>query len=36
MKHVDDWRQYLHIIDEKLAAVVDRLEAAIADGTLAP
>jgi adenosylhomocysteine nucleosidase len=36
LKHVDDWRQYLHIIDEKLAAVVDRLEAAIADGTLAP
>jgi adenosylhomocysteine nucleosidase len=36
LKHVDDWRQYLHIIDEKLAAVVDRLEAAIAEGTLAP
>jgi adenosylhomocysteine nucleosidase len=36
LKHVDDWRQYLHIIDEKLAAGVDRLEAAIVEGTLAP
>ena len=36
LKHVDDWRQYLHVIDEKLAAAVDRLEAAIADGTLLP
>jgi adenosylhomocysteine nucleosidase len=36
LKHVDDWRQYLHIIDEKLAAVVDRLEAAVTDGTLVP
>jgi adenosylhomocysteine nucleosidase len=36
LKHVDDWRQYLHVIDEKLAAAVDRLEAAIANGTLVP
>jgi adenosylhomocysteine nucleosidase len=36
LKHVDDWRQYLHIIDEKLAAGVDRLEAAIAEGTVGP
>jgi adenosylhomocysteine nucleosidase len=36
LKHVDDWRQYLHVIDEKLAAGVDRLEAAIAEGTLVP
>jgi adenosylhomocysteine nucleosidase len=36
LKHVDDWRQYLHIIDEKLAAGDDRLEAAIVEGTLAP
>jgi adenosylhomocysteine nucleosidase len=36
LKHVDDWRQYLHIIDEKLAAVVDRLEAAVTEGTLVP
>jgi adenosylhomocysteine nucleosidase len=34
LKHVDDWRQYLHVIDEKLAAAVDRLEAAIAHGML--
>jgi len=26
--HVDDWTQYLHIIDEKLAAAVDIIEAA--------
>jgi adenosylhomocysteine nucleosidase len=32
--HVDDWTQYLHIIDEKLAYAIDRLEAAIANGTL--
>lgn len=36
LKHVDDWRQYLHVIDEKLAAALDRLEAAIANGTLLP
>lgn len=36
LRHVDDWRQYLHVIDEKLAAAVDRLEAAIANGTLLP
>ncbi len=32
--HLHDWTQYLHIIDEKLAHVVDLLEAAIANGTL--
>ena len=26
--HVDDWRQYLHIIDEKLAAAIDLVETA--------
>jgi adenosylhomocysteine nucleosidase len=36
LKHVDDWRQYLHIIDEKLAAGVDLLETAIAAGALVP
>jgi adenosylhomocysteine nucleosidase len=36
LKRVDDWRQYLHVIDEKLAAGVDRLETAITDGTLVP
>jgi adenosylhomocysteine nucleosidase len=28
------WTQYLHIVDEHLAAAVDRLEAAVAEGTL--
>ena len=31
---VADWTQYLGIIDVKLAEAVDRLEAAIAEGTL--
>lgn len=34
LQHVGDWTQYLHIIDEKLAHAVERLEAAIADGPL--
>ncbi|MGB5840108.1 MAG: 5'-methylthioadenosine/S-adenosylhomocysteine nucleosidase [Brucella anthropi] len=34
LQHVGDWTQYLHIIDEKLALAVERLEAAIADGLL--
>ena len=33
--HLDDWKRYLHIVDEKLAHAVDLLEAAIAKGTLA-
>lgn len=28
LHHIDDWTQYLHIIDEKLAAAVDLVEAA--------
>lgn len=32
--HVDDWTAYLHIIDEKLADAVRKLEAAIASGEL--
>ena len=32
--HLDDWKRYLHVIDEKLAHAVDLLEAAIANGTL--
>ena len=28
------WTQYLHIVDERLAEVVDQLEAAVAEGTL--
>jgi adenosylhomocysteine nucleosidase len=34
LRHIDDWMQYLHVIDERLAAAVDLLEAAIAEGTL--
>lgn len=33
--HVDDWTEYLHIIDEKLADAVDRLCRAIEDGAIA-
>lgn len=36
LKHVGDWTEYLHVIDEKLAEAVDRLEAAVADGMLVP
>ena len=34
VSHIDDWTEYLHIIDEKLAAAVQLLEAGIEDGTL--
>ncbi len=34
LKHVGDWTEYLHIIDERLAAAVDRLQAAITSGEL--
>ncbi|WP_011579840.1 5'-methylthioadenosine/S-adenosylhomocysteine nucleosidase [Chelativorans multitrophicus] len=34
LRHVGNWTQYLHIIDEKLAAAVDRLDTAICDGDL--
>ena len=34
LKHVDDWTEYLHLIDEKLAAVTDNLEAAIREDKL--
>lgn len=27
LNHIDDWTEYLHVVDEKLAAAVDRLEA---------
>lgn len=30
--HIDDWTEYLHVIDEKLADAVDRLCSAIEDG----
>ena len=32
LNHIDDWIEYLHIIDEKLAQAVDRIEQAIASG----
>lgn len=32
--HIDDWTQYLHIVDEKLAQAVDVTENAIAAGEL--
>ncbi|MBD9374137.1 5'-methylthioadenosine/S-adenosylhomocysteine nucleosidase [Rhizobium sp. ARZ01] len=35
LKHVGDWTEYLHVIDEKLADAVDRLEQAILDGSIA-
>lgn len=34
LRHVGDWTEYLHVIDEKLAAAVDRLEALAAKGRL--
>ncbi|PTM97458.1 5'-methylthioadenosine/S-adenosylhomocysteine nucleosidase [Mycoplana dimorpha] len=34
LKHVGDWTEYLHIIDEKLADAIDRLEQALADGAI--
>lgn len=34
LSHLTDWTQYLHIIDEKLAAAVDLIEAAYLAGTL--
>lgn len=36
LDHVGDWTEYLHVIDEKLAAAVKRLAEALAAGTLAP
>jgi adenosylhomocysteine nucleosidase len=35
LKHVDNWTEYLHVIDEKLAAGIDRLENALESGDLA-
>ncbi|WP_081157830.1 5'-methylthioadenosine/S-adenosylhomocysteine nucleosidase [Ensifer aridi] len=34
LRHVDDWTAYLHVIDEKLAAVIDRLEEALENGEI--
>lgn len=32
VNHIDDWTQYLHIIDKKLALAVDGLQTALEDG----
>lgn len=34
LKHVDDWMQYLHVIDERLADAVDSVEQALEAGLL--
>ncbi len=34
VEHIGDWLEYLHIVDERLAEAVRRLEAALADGTI--
>lgn len=34
LKHVDDWMQYLHVIDERLADAVDSVERALEAGLL--
>ncbi len=35
LKHVSNWTEYLHVIDEKLATCVDRLVAGLESGVLA-
>lgn len=35
LKHIGDWTEYLHVIDEKLAAAVDALENAVKTGEIA-
>lgn len=32
LRHVGDWTEYLHVIDERLAEAVDRLSAALGSG----
>ncbi len=34
LKHVNDWTEYLHVIDEKLADAVGKLADALSDGAL--
>jgi adenosylhomocysteine nucleosidase len=34
LRHIDNWREYLHVIDEKLAMAVDRLEKALVSGEI--
>jgi adenosylhomocysteine nucleosidase len=35
LHHIDDWMEYLHIVDEKLAKAVDMMAAAIETGEIA-
>ena len=35
LTHIGDWTEYLHVIDDKLAAAVDVLETSIASSTIA-
>ncbi|TPI40145.1 5'-methylthioadenosine/S-adenosylhomocysteine nucleosidase [Mesorhizobium sp. B3-1-9] len=34
LRHVNDWTEYLHVIDEKLAAAIDLLEQAVVSGAI--
>jgi adenosylhomocysteine nucleosidase len=34
LRHVDDWKEYLHVIDQKLAGAVELLGQAIASGAI--
>jgi adenosylhomocysteine nucleosidase len=34
LRQLTDWTQYLHVIDEKLAVAVDRLETALIEGAI--
>jgi adenosylhomocysteine nucleosidase len=34
LREINDWTRYLHVVDERLAEAVDRLEHAVAEGTL--
>lgn len=36
LRALSDWTEYLHVIDERLAAAVDTLAAALEDGSLRP
>ncbi|WP_426231110.1 5'-methylthioadenosine/S-adenosylhomocysteine nucleosidase [Pararhizobium sp. DWP3-4] len=35
LKHIGDWTEYLHVIDEKLAGAIDALEKAVKTGEIA-
>ncbi len=34
LRHVSDWTEYLHVIDEKLAAAIETMAAALEDGSM--